>query len=94
MINDLARSSVSGEGEAVTSDYLSGGSDAVWSQDLEVNEDPFESQLEETDLIYSDADPETSYASDRPEDLVYATTGQESTEAVDSLLSDREDWWK
>ena len=107
VINDLARSlaqsNVSGEGEAVTADYLSGGSDAIWSRDMESYEELFESDFEETELIYSDAAPETSTLSELPEDLVYVTAGQESTEAVDTplsdeavdtLLSDLEDWWK
>lgn len=44
--------------------------------------------------LNNDADPETSRASDRPEDLVYVTAGQESIAAVDSFLSELEDWWK
>ena len=94
VINDLARSSVTGEGEAVTPDYWSRGVEATRSHGMKAYEDPSESKLEETELLPSDTDPETSHTSVLPKDIVYAKTGQESTEAVDSLLSDLEVWWK
>ncbi|MGB0600161.1 MAG: hypothetical protein ACPGLY_26085, partial [Rubripirellula sp.] len=53
----------------------------------------FESEFEEAELLYSDAEIETFANTELPEDFVYATVGQESTKAVDSLLSDVEDWW-
>lgn len=94
VINDLARGSVSGEGEAVTADYLSPRSADIWSLVIEIDEENFESEFEEAELLYSDAEIETFANPELPEDFVYATVGQESTEAVDSLLSDVEDWWK
>ncbi|MGC6443403.1 MAG: hypothetical protein ACON4H_12155 [Rubripirellula sp.] len=53
-----------------------------------------ENEFEESHLLYSDAEVDSYKATERPEDLVYAAVGQESTEAVDSLLSELEDWWK
>jgi hypothetical protein len=94
VINDLARGSVSGEGEAVTADYLSPRSADIWSLGTKIDEEYFESEFEEAELLYSDADIEMFANTELPEEFVYATVGQESIEAVDSLLSDLERWWK
>ncbi|MDA9779095.1 Ig-like domain-containing protein [Rubripirellula sp.] len=103
VINELARISNggSGEGESVTADYLTGNAADVWTQDFRsqgteaVQDDSeVENESEESHLLYSDDDNDSPVLSERPEDLVYATAGKESTEAVDSLLSELEDWWK
>ena len=94
VINDLARGSVSGEGEAVTADYLASRSADIWSLGAEIDEEFFKSEFEKAELLYSDADIETLANTELPEDFVYATVGQEITEAVDSLLSDLDEWWK
>lgn len=103
VINELARISNggSGEGEFVTADYLRGNAtdartQGLWSYGAEaVQVDSAEEDVfKESHLLYSDADVDSYEATERPEDLVYATVGQESTEAVDSLLSELEDWWE
>ncbi len=98
VINDLARIRNGGFGEG---DYLSGNAADVWthgllSQGTEAvqDESAAEDEFEESHLLYSDAVVDSPVLSERPEDLVHATVGQETTEAVDSLLSELEDWWK
>lgn len=103
VINELVRirNGGSGEGESVTADYLTGNAADVWTQGLwsqgaeAVQDDSAEEDVfKESHLLYSDADVDSYEATERPEDLVYATAGKESTEAVDSLLSELDDWWK
>lgn len=43
---------------------------------------------------YDGDQSETLYLENRPEDIVYRSSGEESLEAVDSLLSDQDQGWR
>lgn len=95
LINDLARArAAAGEGEAVTPYYLSQSPSKVWKTVAETEDEQFQSEFQDSVLLYSDAELETPGHSQLPENPVHAVVRQESTEAVDSLLSDAEEWWK